>query len=79
MSHPQVILTHIVLVLGWIGSLHDGFLFEDPGMLHTIHTGSAGGDGGDGGHSDTAMGTQNMKKRPGVDEVVSLMNLGFLS
>ena len=24
-----VVLTHIILVLGWIGSLHDGFLFED--------------------------------------------------
>ena len=24
----EVILTHITLVLGWIGSLHDGFLFE---------------------------------------------------
>jgi len=25
-----VILTYITLVLGWIGSLHDGFLFEEP-------------------------------------------------
>eukprot|EP00435_Cladocopium_sp_Y103_P009379 s2381_g2.t1 len=25
-----VILTHIYLILGWIGSLHDGFLFEEP-------------------------------------------------
>jgi len=24
-----VVLTHIYLVLGWIGSLHEGFLFED--------------------------------------------------
>ena len=24
-----VVLTHIYLVMGWIGSLHDGFLFED--------------------------------------------------
>jgi len=32
----EVILTHIILVLGWIGSLHDGFLFEDRGDLRGL-------------------------------------------
>ena len=31
----EVILTHIILVLGWIGSLHDGFLFEDRGGMRS--------------------------------------------